>query len=373
MLSVGVMSREKESELTSINLDQKAPEYDQDWIESEDDEEENEEEERERLLKKSRVVKEPTEEDLILSSTFLDDVIAGINDAKFIAPVIGLCVLVFGVLYASDFFRPSPGRPPRMTHDEFKAVRPVLDAEKMADIYRSTFYAETQFVLPEPHYDRVSLKFSTKTDRNGHKAPADIFYSGVIYGVSAFNPHGIEFSDMSRRRRLQSKLFDDSFEDSYLQELKNDFESIIPTPTAIFDRLSQNNETSFSDRGIAVFFSLEDLERQGMLSSDPHEPWKRTLEPVLKAAREHRQIYVTQWYPRKFGRQDVASVANDPHRHETVVRQIIPTRTGLNNIKSTAAVWQIWTNYTPHVVAERAIKKPWTEDDHWTHYPLENN
>lgn len=136
-------------------------------------------------------------------------------------------------------------------------------------------------------------------------------------------------------------------------------------------RVAENNETSFSDRGFAVYFSLDDLKRQGMLSSDTHQPWKRTLEPVLQVARDHRQVYVTQWYPKKFGRQDVAAVANDPHKHETVIRQVIPTRTGLGNIKSTAAVWLMSTNFTKPMIPERAVKKEWTEDDHWTHYPME--
>lgn len=108
-----------------------------------------------------------------------------------------------------------------------------------------------------------------------------------------------------------------------------------------------------------------------MLSSDTREPWKRTLEPVLKVARAHRQVYVTQWYPHKFGRQDVAAVAEDVHRHETVIRQVIPTRTGLGNIKSTAAVWLMGTNFSAPTIPEWGVQKPWTEDDHWSHYPME--
>jgi hypothetical protein len=109
-----------------------------------------------------------------------------------------------------------------------------------------------------------------------------------------------------------------------------------------------------------------------MLSSDSHEPWKRTLDPVIKVARDHRQVYITQWYPKKFGRQDVAAVMDSPHRHETVVRQVIPTRTGLNNIKSTGAVWLMLTNFSAPKIVEAVIQKEWTEDDHWTHYPLED-
>lgn len=107
----------------------------------------------------------------------------------------------------------------------------------------------------------------------------------------------------------------------------------------------------------------------GYLSSDPHAPWKRTLQPILKIARKYRQIYVTQWYPSKFGSQDPTILKGNKHLHETVVRQIIPTRTGLNNIKSTGAVWLWTTNGTVSMKEEMVIRKEWTKDDNWTHYP----
>lgn len=161
---------------------------------------------------------------------------------------------------------------------------------------------------------------------------------------------------------------------------------------SILTRYAVNDETSFSDRGFAVHFSLDDLKQQGMLSSDSHEPWKRTVDPILKIARDYRQVYVTQWYPKKFGRQDSVSASgtgtgtpvnananvkkeekNDDvtsalHRHETVIRQVIPTRTGMKNIKSTAAVWLMSTNMTAPTIPEVGVFKAWTEDDHWSHY-----
>jgi hypothetical protein len=107
----------------------------------------------------------------------------------------------------------------------------------------------------------------------------------------------------------------------------------------------------------------------GYLSSDPNAPWKRTVQPILKIARKYRQLYVTQWYPSKFGSQDLDQLTGNRHLHETVVRQIIPTRTGLNNIKSTGVVWLWLKNGTEVKREETVIRKEWTKEDNWTHYP----
>lgn len=78
---------------------------------------------------------------------------------------------------------------------------------------------------------------------------------------------------------------------------------------------------------------------------------------MLKIARKYRQIYVTQWYPSKFGRQDGPELEKNKHQHETIVRQIIPTRTGLNNIKSTCAVWLWSINGVQPIIEENVIIK----------------
>jgi hypothetical protein len=81
-------------------------------------------------------------------------------------------------------------------------------------------------------------------------------------------------------------------------------------------------------------------------------------------------VCVTQWYPAKFGRQDVPAVEEDPHRHETIVRQVVPTRTGLSGIKSTGAVWLAAVNGTVPEIPPPMVRKMWTSEDHWTHYPM---
>lgn len=105
------------------------------------------------------------------------------------------------------------------------------------------------------------------------------------------------------------------------------------------------NNTEDIEDGLAVFFSYEDLEKQGKLSSDKLQPWKRILDPILDVARKHHQVYVVVWYPSQFG-SDQHEDENDKYKHFSMIQQVIPTRTGLDGIKSTAAVWLTAVNQT---------------------------
>jgi hypothetical protein len=76
--------------------------------------------EEELLLKKyNPVVRQPTEEDLLLESSTVDDLLAAINDAKYIAPLVALFVVLVGMYLATDPFNPQQTRTPRLSHDEF--------------------------------------------------------------------------------------------------------------------------------------------------------------------------------------------------------------------------------------------------------------
>lgn len=103
-----------------------------------------------------------------------------------------------------------------------------------------------------------------------------------------------------------------------------------------------------------------------MLSSDPAQPWKRTLDEILKVAIAFKLTYITQWYPHYFG----AKGQDDPHLHAVILQQVIPTRTGLNGIKSTATVWLAAVNFTEPTVPPQIVRKEWSDVDHWTDYPV---
>ena len=82
-------------------------------------------------------------------------------------------------------------------------------------------------------------------------------------------------------------------------------------------------------------------------------------------------MYVTAWYPHKFGNHihGDETARSDPYRFTSIIRQILPTRTGLDSVKSTAAVWLSAVNSTALPgLQEKAVRVPWTETDHWEHY-----
>ena len=132
-------------------------------------------------------------------------------------------------------------------------------------------------------------------------------------------------------------------------------------------RYSQNNVTGWIERGLSVHFSLSDLSAQAWLSSDQLFPWKRVTEGVLKIARDNRQTYIFIWFPYRFG-AEAAAADTDKHRHQNIIQQVVPTRTGFNGIKSDTVVWMSAVNSSAPRKVETVRQKPWTDDDHWTKY-----
>ena len=118
--------------------------------------------------------------------------------------------------------------------------------------------------------------------------------------------------------------------------------------------------------GLAVHFSLLDLNKQGSLSNDILYPWNGVTDKVLKIARNHRQSYIFVWFPHRFGKEHEKFVPNT--RYQNVIQRIVPTRTGYNEIKSEVVVWMSAINFTTTLKEEDVIQKPWTDEDHWTMY-----
>lgn len=100
-----------------------------------------------------------------------------------------------------------------------------------------------------------------------------------------------------------------------------------------------------------------------MLSSDVLQPWKRVLEPVLWVARRFKQVSVTVWYPHRFGvpASDGPKSETYPRRkykHTNIIQSVIPTRTGLDGLRSTSAVWLMERNNTPATIPPRMVRVP---------------
>lgn len=98
-----------------------------------------------------------------------------------------------------------------------------------------------------------------------------------------------------------------------------------------------------------------------MLSSDTLQPWKRVLDPILWTARKFKQVYITVWYPYQFGDPIKTEKITYPlrkFRHINIIQSVIPTRTGLDGLKSTSAVWMMEKNNTRVEIAPRLVRGP---------------
>jgi hypothetical protein len=128
-------------------------------------------------------------------------------------------------------------------------------------------------------------------------------------------------------------------------------------------RLATCNNTDWMEKGYGVYFSYRDLEAQGMLSSDVLQPWKRVLDPVLWVARRFKQVSVTVWYPHRFGEHAADDPKADTYprrkfKHTNIIQTVIPTRTGLDMLRSTSAVWMMERNNTPITIPPRLVRAP---------------
>ena len=179
----------------------------------------------------------------------------------------------------------------------------------------------------------------------------------------------------------------------------------MPIPLLVENRFATCNNTDWHEEGFGLYYSYADLEAQGRLSSDVLQPWKRVQDDVLALARRHKQTYVTVWYPHDFGdpvtangnanqsvltagargeedeeelggsavrRRRAEARLNETqlHRHTSLLQQVIPTRTGMNELKSVAAVWLSAVNGSDPspLVPPAMYQKAWTQEDHWKNF-----
>lgn len=149
-------------------------------------------------------------------------------------------------------------------------------------------------------------------------------------------------------------------------EYENMWAEPYPHPLSLSRSLSvsENPDRSWQEEGLAVFYGYKDLEKQGLLSSDTARPFKRVLPRILEVARRYKQVYITIYYPHTFGQASPSdnppkpippppppSVSSLPevvsrysnhrpaHRYTNILREVVPTRTGLDQVKSTCVVW----------------------------------
>jgi hypothetical protein len=157
----------------------------------------------------------------------------------------------------------------------------------------------------------------------------------------------------------------------------------------------------WKESGYGVYFSYNDLSKQGMLSSDRLAPFKRVKEEILIIARKFKQIYITIWYPSQFGMSDQPDDGDvgvnsekktrrtteeeetekrrqryshyEPkekmkYKYTTIIQSVIPTRTGLNAVVSNAVVWLSAVNHTAPTLKQRVFRQVAYENENGTYY-----
>jgi hypothetical protein len=93
-----------------------------------------------------------------------------------------------------------------------------------------------------------------------------------------------------------------------------------------------------------------------MLSSDTLQPWKRVQETVIWTARKFKQIYILVWYPHRFGAEEAGATHTERHKYQNIIQMVVPTRTGLDGLRSTAAVWLTAHNDTAPTIKPRMVR-----------------
>ena len=104
----------------------------------------------------------------------------------------------------------------------------------------------------------------------------------------------------------------------------------------IFHRYTYHNETMTGEMGYAAYYSNEDLKKQQKLSKEIDKSYIYALNKIIEIALKYKQTYVTLYYPHSFGLTDNTL---EPYKYTNIIQEIIPTRTGLHEIKSSVVVW----------------------------------
>ena len=276
-----------------------------------------------------------------------DQITQSFIDARFTAPLAAiLCTVLAYQLTIAPYVESNS-----FSHSSDHAVqqaeffRPYLTHSEMSNVQSISMNAETLFVMPHPAKETIKLRFHSSATEHGTHCLPEMFYRGVTFGITDGNPFQLQYTAL--------KTFEAG-------NLLHDLQEMNPHPTYIMDRSAVYNSSSWSETGYGVYFSYVDLAKQGKLSSDRREPWKRVLADMLVIARDYHQVYLTVWYPHVFGEETkvkgektgetiTVDTEDNSHRHEVIIQQIVPTRTGLNGIKSTSTVWMsAINNSAPH-------------------------
>lgn len=279
---------------------------------------------------------------LAAESPWVEDLLYAWQEARRMAIISSfiLGILMFQLLTS---YSPSPwliGAPP------VPLIRPHLKGHEITIVRNDLQNSQTTFHL---HGTLYSLKHFKSVTEDGNFHPPDIFYRGVFFGISESSSHQFEYLNHENITSLR-------------RNISNELLSLNPLPTSVHQRMSRH-DNCFIETGYGLFFNFDDLKRVGWLSSDVKQPWKRILGKIIDLGVRLDIPYILLWHPNRYGKQG-------DERYEHIVQSIIPTRTGYSSLRSSRAVWLSAVNLTAPIREPAVFRKEWTQNDHWTHYPL---
>ena len=190
---------------------------------------------------------EPKEEDLFGDDIF-GEICGAIYNARYLAPV--FMILGFALAWSiviGPYARKGPRFKPMSTKD-FHMTRPVLNKDQMEQLKINTREGETNFWMPRPSYDQIKIRFHASAPKHGTHEPPEMFYQGVIFGLTDTNSHILDYvrgRGDEHKRKNHRILVEEVTQHRGSNDLTRDLEHMNPQPTAVFKREVQNNATGW--------------------------------------------------------------------------------------------------------------------------------
>ena len=348
--STRIINDNDDSDNDDINNDNDSNNSD----ENDDDNSDNEYDDQQQSLIRKKGVIRNDDQKVILGDYILDDLKKSIYNARFALPFFVLVSIIIAYLITVAPYQVQISLNNFNSNEDIGAIRPILSQKEQNVIRRNLMLAETQFWMPSPSYNIITMKFHQQVSKHGNFHPPQLFYDGVVFGISSDNAHDLNFTAQNKNSVLYKNI-------------KDDLTNMNPKPTNVFQRASAYVQTGFQEQGWAIYFHYDDLAKQGRLSSDKLRPWKRVLDDVLNIARDYRQVSITAWYPNVFGDDPGPDSDEDRNKYKNIIQEVIPTRTGLDYLKSTVTVWMSHVNATAVKKKNHVYRRMWTEEDPYFH------
>ena len=226
------------------------------------------------------------------------------------------------------------------------STRPHLLPHEITLIQRNLLHAET--IFQTPNHKNVSLRHFPYVKHDGNVQPPDLFFEGIIFGFPLQSINNLQY----RRHLLTNELRAGIEDDRLGLALRKLLAELGVQPTSFIDLQHSSPSSSssrFRDIGLGVYYSFQDLENGGRISSDRLEPWKRIAASVKQVAASLDVPYFLQWAPHHFGhiKTPASSLKDKKDRrsspsseyHVVVLQTIVPVRTGYQTLRSQHVVW----------------------------------